>query len=157
MNIFVLHYDPRKCARAYCDIHLTRLTMDIAILLCSSYPPNHAPYKRRYYEHPCAKWTRASLTNYRWLCQLGIELCREYYHRFNRPHKSQAVIEWCHQHAGWVYMPETSTLTDFPIVVSNDCRVSEDVVKCYQEYYRKKNKQMKFVYTKRKKPRFLYS
>jgi hypothetical protein len=29
------------------------------------------------------------------LCELGLELCKEYTYRYGKRHKSQEVIEWC--------------------------------------------------------------
>ena len=37
---------------------------------------------------------RECIENYVWLCDLGIELCKEYTHRYGKRHKSQ-IIEWC--------------------------------------------------------------
>ena len=40
-------------------------------------------------------WARESLTNYLYLCELGLELSREYTYRYGKKHKSQEIIEWC--------------------------------------------------------------
>ncbi len=43
----------------------------------------------------CSIWVRESLSNYLYLCDLGLELCKEYTYRYGKRHKSQDVIEWC--------------------------------------------------------------
>ena len=45
--------------------------------------------------HPCAIWARESLSNYLYLCELGLELGKEYTYRYGKRHKSIDVIEWC--------------------------------------------------------------
>jgi hypothetical protein len=54
-----------------------------------------APYKKTHFNHPSNKWARESLSNYVWLCDLGMELCKEYTHRYGKRHKTQEHIEWC--------------------------------------------------------------
>jgi hypothetical protein len=50
----------------------------------SSFKP---PYKLTHANHPCTIWTRTSLSNYLWLCDLTIKLCKEYTHRYGKIHK----------------------------------------------------------------------
>ena len=65
MNIFVLDNDPFKAAEYQCDKHVVKMVLETAQLLCSAHET--APYKRTHYNHPCAIWTRSSLSNYMWL------------------------------------------------------------------------------------------
>ena len=55
----------------------------------------NVPYKLSHKNHPCSIWARENISNYLWLCELGLELCKEYTYRYGRRHKSQDVIEWC--------------------------------------------------------------
>lgn len=50
----------------------------------SSFKP---PYKLTHKNHPCTIWTRKSLSNYLWLCDLTIQLCKEYTYRYGKIHK----------------------------------------------------------------------
>ena len=43
--------------------------------------------------HP-AIWARSNKSNYIWLCELGMELCKEYTHRYGKIHKTQQHLEW---------------------------------------------------------------
>ena len=100
MNIFVLDWDVKKCAEFHNDKHVVKMILENAQLLCGVHHMTHqvthqVPYKLSHKNHPCSIWARESLTNYLWLCELGLELSKEYTYRYGRRHKSQDVIEWC--------------------------------------------------------------
>jgi hypothetical protein len=100
MNIFFLDYDVKKCAQYHVDKHVVKMILETAQLLCGVHhtvsPDNvNVPYKLSHKNHPCSIWSRESLTNYLYLCELGLELCYEYTYRYGKRHKSQDVIEWC--------------------------------------------------------------
>lgn len=100
MNIFLLDTDTRKCAQYHCDKHVVKMILETAQLLCGVHHmtdqvTDQVPYKLSHKNHPCAIWSRESLFNYLYLCDLGLELCREYTYRYGKRHKSQDVIEWC--------------------------------------------------------------
>jgi len=100
MNIFLLDTDTRKCAQYHCDKHVVKMILETAQLLCGVHHitdqvTDQVPYKLSHKNHPCAIWSRESLSNYLYLCDLGLELCKEYTYRYGKRHKSQEVIEWC--------------------------------------------------------------
>lgn len=100
MNIFLLDTDTRKCAQYHCDKHVVKMILETAQLLCGVHHmtdqvTEQVPYKLSHKNHPCAIWSRESLSNYLYLCDLGLELCKEYTYRYGKRHKSQDVIEWC--------------------------------------------------------------
>ena len=68
-------------------------------LLCSAHhicPNKNNLYKPQYKlthkNHPCSKWVRESLSNYKWLVKLGKELCFEYTYRYGKIHKCESYI-----------------------------------------------------------------
>ena len=100
MNIFILDWDVKKCAQYHNDKHVVKMILETAQLLCGVHHMTHqvthqVPYKLSHKNHPCSIWARESLTNYLWLCELGLELSKEYTYRYGKRHKSQDVIEWC--------------------------------------------------------------
>jgi len=104
MNIFFLDYDVKKCAQYHVDKHVVKMILETAQLLCgvhhvtahdTAHDTAHVPYKLSHKNHPCSIWCRESLSNYLYLCELGLELCYEYTYRYGKRHKSQDVIEWC--------------------------------------------------------------
>jgi hypothetical protein len=97
------------------------------------YPPStlQVPYKLSHKNHPCAIWVRESLSNYLYLCELGLELCKEYTHRYGKRHKSQDVIEWCVTNKVQIW---DKGFTPPPKAMPDKYKV-EDVVQSYRNYY----------------------
>lgn len=54
-------------------------------------------YLETHHNHPCSVWTRQSYDHFMWLCQLGLELCKEYCGPYlsDRQHAAKAVLEGC--------------------------------------------------------------
>jgi len=133
MNIFYLHQDPTQCARYHCDKHVVKMILESAQLLSGAHwvSGSIAPYGLTHRNHPCAIWVRASLSNYMWLCSLARELCREYTHRYEKVHKSQAIIEWA--------LLNAPNIPDYgftmPPQAMPEPYKSEDSVSAYRNYY----------------------
>ena len=134
MNIFFLDFDTKKCAEYHCDKHVVKMILETAQLLCGVHwvLESEAPYKLSHKNHPCAIWTRESLSNYLYLCDLGLELCKEYTYRYGKRHKSQDIIEWC-----LVNKPNIIDIgfTTPPKAMPDKYKTS-DVIESYRNYYR---------------------
>lgn len=129
MNIFVLDQDPCIAARYLCDKHIPKMVLETAQLLCSAH--DNAPYKRTHYNHPCAVWTRHSLSNYRWLLWHGICMAKEYEKRFGKQHKSAEVIDWADKNEPGIFdLGLTPFAQAMPVQYKN-----EDPVIAYRRYY----------------------
>jgi len=82
MNIFILDNDFKLNAQYHTDKHIIKMITEQNQLLCSAYyftdsiPDNI--YKLTHQNHPCAIWTRKSLSNWKWLKASTISLCDEY-------------------------------------------------------------------------------
>lgn len=87
----------KKCAEYHVDKHVVKMILETSQLLCGAHwvCGSEAPYKLSHKNHPCSIWVRKSLSNYLYLCELGLELGREYTHRYGKKHKSIEIIEWC--------------------------------------------------------------
>jgi len=94
MNIFILSTDPVEAAQMQCNKHVVKMIVEAAQLLTTPFPPGVTPYRRTHVNHPCGKWVRQSLSNYRWLVLHALALCDEYTRRYGRVHKTEAVIDW---------------------------------------------------------------
>jgi|TARA_R110000744_G_scaffold199212_1_gene318449 hypothetical protein len=96
MNIFVLDDSPVLSAQQMCDKHVIKMPLEVAQMLCSVWyrygQGDDAPYKETHKNHPCTRWAGDNASNYTWLWEHGMELCREYTRRYNKIHKSQQVI-----------------------------------------------------------------
>ena len=97
MNIFVLDYDIKKCARYHCDKHVVKMILESAQMLSATVRLNgvNQGYAITHKNHPCSKWARESISNWKWLRKLASELNREYKFRFERKnnHKSYDLIQ----------------------------------------------------------------
>jgi hypothetical protein len=149
MNIFILDEDVEKNVSYYVDKHIIKMILETSQLLCSVHHlnGNKAPYKLTHKNHPCTKWSRESLSNYRWLCNLGKQLCKEYTYRFKKIHKSQNIIEWCINNKPNI---KDSGLTSFVQAMPQQYKNNNCIV-AYRNYYINE-KQHLYKWTNRKKP-----
>ena len=133
MNIFFLDFDTQKCSQYHCDKHVVKMILETAQLLCSTHwvIGSEAPYKLSHKNHPCSIWVRESLSNYLYLCDLGLELCKEYTYRYGKRHKSQDVIEWCLTNKPNISDTE---FTEPPKAMPDEYKVN-NVVESYRNYY----------------------
>jgi hypothetical protein len=140
MNIFYLDEDPTLSAQYHVDKHVVKMILETAQLLCgvhhvtahdTAHDTAHVPYKLSHKNHPCSIWSRKSLSNYLYLCELGLELCNEYTYRYGKRHKSQDVIEWC-----LVNRPNIKDIgfTEPAKAMPDEYKV-KSVVESYRNYY----------------------
>jgi hypothetical protein len=137
MNIFFLDYDVQKCAKYHVDKHVVKMILETAQLLCGVHhatdqlSTDQVPYKLSHKNHPCSIWTRESLSNYLYLCELGLELSKEYTYRYGKRHKSQDVIEWC-----LINKPNIKDIgfTNPPKAMPDEYKVNS-VTESYRNYY----------------------
>lgn len=93
---------------------------------------NRKCYLKTHHNHPCARWARESVANYRWLFKLFLACCTEYTARFGRAHKTQVVLQQFLSNA-----PNNIALTNFtrwPLAMPTELQ-SESVVRSYRSYY----------------------
>lgn len=160
MNIFVLDLDPQKCAEYHCSKHCNKMITEHNQILGSiaytargvnkkkeitrefientftGFPrldENNSPkpYGIGYVNHPCTKWAGNSILNYSWLCDLNLELCKEYTRRYHKIHAGEKITQWYIKNA-----PEIAFkgLTPFAQAMPDDCK-DIDAVKAYRNYY----------------------
>lgn len=133
MNIFYLDEDPKLCAQYHCDRHCVKMIIEGVQLLSTAHwmTGGEAPYKKTHVNHPSNKWVRESLSNYVWLCDMTMELCKEYTHRYGKRHKTQQHLEWC-----MVNLPniEDKGFTEIPQAMPDECK-RENPIDGYRNYY----------------------
>jgi len=133
MNIFVLDNDIEKAAQYHCDKHVVKMITEYAQMLsttCRFYGID-AGYKSTHVNHPCSKWTRASLSNWKWLRDLCEHVHTQYQKRYGE-HKTHAAYTVASN------LPEPDMidigLTPFAIAMP-DHLITDDVVESYRRYY----------------------
>jgi len=133
MNIFYLSEDLTKCAEYHVDKHIVKMPLETAQLLCTVHwvSGGMAQYKKTHVNHPSSIWARRSIQNYRWLCQLGKALCREYTYRYKKIHKCEAVIDWCIENEP--KLPNTGFTPPTP-AMADEFKLSNSLLS-YRNYY----------------------
>ena len=139
MNIFVLDQDVDVAAQWHVDRHVVKMPLETAQMLCTARhelgcTPESIPYRKTHTNHPCSVWARKSLANYKWLCDMGIALCKEYTHRYGKVHKCEAIIEDCIKNTPVHNVFEYLELTPFPQAMDEEYKMSDPVIG-YRNYY----------------------
>ena len=138
MNIFVLDRDLSKSAQAHVDRHIVKMPLETAQLLCTARheltgDADTIPYRKTHTNHPCSVWARQSLANYTWLCNMGMELCKEYTYRYGKVHKCEAVIQNCIDNTPEF---EHTKPTEHAQAMDDEYKLSDPVL-AYRNYYNK--------------------
>lgn len=161
MNIFYLDHNPKKCAEMHNDKHCIKMILEYAQLLSTAHRvldgtltnglSNSGRKQKRYVlsdnresvlysathiNHPSAIWVRQSLSNYMWLSDLLVELCKEYTYRYGKVHKCErdGLVDTLVIHLPrnlsdkWGWTEPTPAMPD-------DVKVSGDSIACYRNYY----------------------
>lgn len=180
MNIFILDYDMEKSVKSYCDKHVVKMQLEYAQLLSTTYwitntlgfvprsltseeinivsqyekLSSYSYYKPTHINHPCAIWTRSSLSNFDWLYKLALTLeqewIRRYEHPTNKTHKAIDVI----RNMPYPDIP-TLGLTPFPQCMPDEYK-RNDVVEAYRAYYLGDKKEL-LNWKNTEKPSWVYS
>ena len=131
-----MDWDVEKNAQYHCDKHVVKMILETAQLLCgvhhvTAHDTAHVPYKLSHKNHPCSIWARDSISNYLYLCEIGLALCEEYTYRYGKRHKSQEVIEWCLMNKPQI---QDVGFTTPPKAMPDEYK-TEDVIESYRKYY----------------------
>lgn len=135
MQIFVLDYDIPTCAEYHCNKHVVSAIKEHCQLLSTchfvlgSYTPEMLVPTHP--NHPCAIWLRKSVANYKWLCELTLELLEVKRHRFDTPHMYELLAEYL-----FYKLPNIPDigLTEFAKAMP-ERYIVESVVQSYRNYY----------------------
>jgi len=92
------------------------------------------PYKPTHYKHPVVLWAGESIENYRWACKFGLELAREYTHRYGRTHAVEKTLDWLEKNEpkDLENVPPTEFRLCMPIEYKQD---APDPVTAYRRLY----------------------
>lgn len=134
MNIFVLDHNPEVAATMLCDKHVVKMIVESAQMLSTiAHSNGHTPqYRPTHARHPCTLWAGESKSNWEWLVDHSLEMCEEYTRRYNRTHKSLAVIQWCIDNQ--TGPANDSGQTPFRLAMPEQYK-SSDPVESYRNYY----------------------
>lgn len=133
MNIFLIEYDFHSNAHSYMDKHVVKMPLEYAQMLSTANRVSGLDegYKIAHLNHPCTVWVRQSLSNWKVLRLLALDVCEEYTYRYCRRHKCQDVI----LNLSKPNIPDIG-VTDLPMCMPEYCKVG-GIVESYREYYTK--------------------
>jgi len=133
MNIFFLHKDPSRAAKAQCDKHVVKMVLETTQMLSTAARRrgNDVGYKSAYPNHPMTIWVGDTRDNFCWALQHAIELSKEYTIRYSKFHACQKVIDNIHE-----YYPDISfaNITEPPQCMPDEFK-DDDFVRAYRNYY----------------------
>lgn len=175
MNIFWLSWCVEECARWHFDRHVVKMILELAQLLStahwelttdhtllSEWKEQGIIYKPTHRNHPCAKWVRENVHNYRFLVKLALALCDEYYYRYghekNKQHKTRSIIEHLKAHEpNYTLTNETMNLLQpmnitKPPLAMPDAYKDTDTLLAYRRYYMSEQKSHLKNWKKREQP-----
>lgn len=118
-----------------CNRHVVKMVLETAQLLSACFPPGALRFKHTHFNHPCAKWARESVTNYKWLLLHGLALADEYTKRYGKVHGAADVIEACLEMC--VVLP-VGGLTPFARAIKEPWKSQTahlSIVEAYRAYY----------------------
>jgi hypothetical protein len=139
VNIFVINSDITKCAQEHVDKHVVKMILETTQLLNNALIKNIESYERVYRlthkNHPCSLWAAESYSNFEWLNNLGLELCKEYKFRYgqHKVHKCQLILE---KFSDLKFRTSYSSMTPFRLCMPDTYKVEGDAVTSYRNYYK---------------------
>ena len=140
MNLFWLDSDVTQCAQAHQDAHVGKMLLEAVQLLCTAFalPYYHypfvtwldstpaerlsddlLPYAHTHVNHPCALWVRASRANFDRAIELAEALAVEFRYRFDKPHASEAALDWVKRHCAEARVPD-GPLTSYALAMPEE-------------------------------------
>ena len=151
MNIFFLHKHPVIAAQMQCDKHVVKMVLETAQMLSTAARAkgHDAGYKSAYPKHPMTLWVNQSADNFRWAWLHGMSLAKEYTNRYDRIHKSQAILEQLENYA----TGDENDITKPPQCMPDQYK-TDDYVIAYRNYYVGDKKRFA-KYTNRDVPDFM--
>ncbi len=136
MNIFILDDDIQKNAEYYFDRHVHKLIVEHTQMLSTTlrYTGVDIGYKTSHLNHPCTRWVRESLSNWRYLVKLTEALHEEWRYRYDHSstkyHKSYEMM---------LTLPEPNILdiglTKFTCAMDKTFIISNNPIENYRNYY----------------------
>lgn len=95
MNIFRVDDHPYTAAQQLCSKHVVKMIVESSQLLSTALRFHGISdswlYKATHHNHPSNIWTRATQSNFLWLCYHLDGLLKEYTHRFGKHHKCESM------------------------------------------------------------------
>lgn len=167
MNIFFVDRDPIVAAHMLCNKHVVKMITESAQMLSTCHRvldgqlargPSRSGkrqvpvyklsdsnldatlYKAVHFNHPCNIWLREDVHNYMWLVLHMDEMSKEYSRRYSgKVHKCDSLIPVFKNN--FPRNIRNKEQTPPAIAMPDDCKVANDAVQSYHNYYKKYKKE----------------
>lgn len=177
MNIFILDENPTKAAKYQCDKHVVKMILESAQLLSTAHrvldgvestiivnnrrkkiwslndERESNLYAATHVNHPCNLWSRESCSNYFWLFDHFESLMWVYAYRYGKYHACTKLVDYLQHPPNNI---EDKKLTPFAICMNEEdypnCKVKNDPILSYRNYYKQKYNKMQMHWTADKIP-----
>jgi hypothetical protein len=141
MNVFYLHHAAPLAAVMHCDVHVVKMILETAQILCTVHHLHDngdaVPYKPTHIHHPSVRWAAESKLHYTWLRDLGEYLCREYAMRYSpRRHACERYINNDLKSPPPALLAMPFLWREPPQAMPDECKVPGDAITAYRNYYR---------------------
>lgn len=164
---------PKQCARWHANIHIVKMIVETAQLLCNVHHRQREhclePYIRKsripYRESAAGHrklgsmiWVAESLGNYRWAVQLGLALCAEYNKGRGRAagkttlHRTQRVLEWLERNEPNFKKTRRTPVKEKHLAMPPRFKKAMNSVEAYRDYYYSKRKTMEMAWPEGRTP-----
>lgn len=137
MNIFHLDEDFEQSAAYHIDKHIVKIPLECAQMLSTanrSLGLNEG-YKSAYLNHPMTIWTRTCIENWLWMKTYALTLNEEWRFRYNhsRNHKAIDIILSLSEPIS--LLPSLNTISRHPLCMPDYCKIPNDTISSYRNYY----------------------
>jgi hypothetical protein len=192
MNLFILDENTKLCAEYHSDQHVMKMAMEATQLACTALAiargkyyevPRKTPeltarlgpikklcgieglYLPTHPGHPCSVWMSLSHENFQWGCQLGMDLFHETLYRFDKTHKSEAILYKAMEYNKLNNIIPNNPMTPYAIAINYERYPTVlregSAVMIYRDYYRKAKRVFetkgRATWTFRETPEFMYA
>lgn len=145
MNLFILSDNKRRSAIFHADRHIVKMPLETAQMLSFAYyhpdlwdggiPPIIMGFSKTHDLHPCSKWIRESVENWKYAAEFGLELYEEYQYRYNQPDKHQRAFQIFHFALNNPPGLPSKGLTRFAEAMDDKFKISDCPITNYRNYY----------------------
>jgi len=134
MNIFFLHRDPSRAAKAQCDKHVVKMVLETTQMLSTAVRRRgyNIGYQSAYPKHPMTIWVGDTRDNFCWALCHAEELSKEYTARYKKFHASQKVLDDIREYYPNLFSYEN--ITEPPQCMPDEFKCN-DYVRAYRDYY----------------------
>ena len=135
MNIFFLHKDPIRAAKAQCDKHVVKMVLETTQMLSTAARRHDydAGYQTAYPNHPMTRWVGDTWDNFNWALMHGEALSCEYTFRYKKFHKCHEILQQISQ-AVKLSSRDIFDITTPPLCMPDEFKC-DDYVRAYRDYY----------------------